>query len=99
MKQRLIAAVLGTLAIFASPAIAATCGGDFATFPSTFRREAAAQGISPRALAALDGVSSPDPQVISLDRRQGVFHQSFAQFANHRIAEHLAKGRRMMQTH
>jgi lytic murein transglycosylase len=99
MKQRLIAAVLGTLAIFASPAIAVPCGGDFATFLSTFRREAAAQGISPRALAALDGVSSPDPQVISLDRRQGVFHQSFAQFANHRIAEHLAKGRRMMQTH
>jgi lytic murein transglycosylase len=81
------------------PALAAPCGGDFATWLSTFHREAAAQGVSARALAALDGVTSPDPQVISLDHRQGVFHQSFEQFSGHRIAEHLAKGRRMMQTH
>ena len=84
--------------ISATPAFAAQCGGDFATFLDTFQREAAQQGISARALAALDGVA-PNPQVISLDRRQGVFRQSFAQFATHRIAERLAKGRRMMQTH
>ncbi len=89
--------LVGALSI--TSARAAACGGDFATWLSTFRREAATQGISPRALAALEGVTSPDPQVISLDHRQGVFHQSFAQFANHRIAEHLAKGRRMMQSH
>ncbi len=87
------------LIIFAAPAIAAPCGGDFSGWLSAFRREAAAQGISQRALAALDGVASPDPQVISLDHRQGVFRQSFAQFSGHRIAERLAKGRRMMQTH
>jgi lytic murein transglycosylase len=84
--------------LFAHPVLAATCGGDFDTFLDAFRREAAAQGISPRALAALDGVA-PDPKVISLDRRQGVFRQSFAQFSGHRIAERLAKGQRMMQTH
>jgi lytic murein transglycosylase len=84
--------------LFAHPVLAATCGGDFDTFLDAFRREAAAQGISPRALAALDGVT-PDPKVISLDRRQGVFRQSFAQFSGHRIAERLAKGQRMMQTH
>jgi len=86
------------LFISTTPALAATCGGDFGTFLDTFRREAAQQGISARTLAALDGVA-PNPQVISLDRRQGVFRQSFAQFATHRIAERLAKGRRMMQTH
>jgi lytic murein transglycosylase len=84
--------------ISATPVLAATCGGDFDTFLDTFRREAAAQGIPARALAALDGVM-PDPKVISLDRRQGVFRQSFAQFSGHRIAERLAKGQRMMQTH
>jgi lytic murein transglycosylase len=84
--------------LFAHPVLAATCGGDFDAFVDTFRREAAAQGIAPRALAALDGVT-PDPKVISLDRRQGVFRQSFAQFSGHRIAERLAKGQRMMQTH
>jgi lytic murein transglycosylase len=87
------------LIILAAPAVAAPCGGDFHTWLSTFRREAAAQGISQRALAALDEVTSPNPQVVSLDRRQGVFRQSFEQFALHRIAERLAKGQRMMQTH
>jgi len=82
----------------ATPALAAQCGGDFGSFLDTFRREAAAQGVPARALATLDGLTS-DPKVISLDRRQGVFRQSFEQFATHRIAERLAKGRRMMQTH
>src|SRR4051794_34730137 len=84
--------------VSAAPALAAQCGGDFDAFLDTFRREAAAQGVPARALAALDG-GPPNPQVISLDRRQGVFRQSFEQFATHRIAERLAKGRRMMQTH
>jgi lytic murein transglycosylase len=87
------------LIIFAAPAIAAPCGGDFSGWLSAFRGEAATQGVSQRALAALDEVTSPNPQVISLDHRQGVFHQSFEQFSGHRIAERLAKGRRMMQTH
>ena len=86
------------ITIFASPALAAQCGGDFDAFLDTFRSEAAAQGIPARVLATLDGLT-PNPQVISLDRRQGVFRQSFEQFATHRIAERLAKGQRMMQTH
>jgi len=92
--------LLACAAFFISTASApaAQCGGDFGTFIDTFRREAAAQGVPARALAALDGLT-PDPKVISLDRRQGVFRQSFEQFATHRIAERLAKGQRMMQTH
>src|SRR5258705_11692780 len=78
-----------------SPAVAAPCGGDFETWLASFRREAAQQGISPRALAALDGVT-PNPQVISLDRRQGVFNQSFEQFSGHRIAERLARAPRLI---
>ena len=89
---------MAAIALFAAPAFAAQCGGDFDTFVDTFRREAAAQGVPARALAALDGLA-PDPKVISLDRRQGVFRQSFEQFATHRIAERLAKAQRMMQTH
>ncbi len=82
----------------AIPALAAQCGGDFDAFLAAFRREAAAQGVSPRALAALDGLT-PNPQVIALDHRQGVFRQSFEQFAGHRIAERLAKAQKMMQVH
>jgi lytic murein transglycosylase len=97
MSKPLLACAVA-IALFATPALAAQCGGDFETFLATFRNEAAAQGVPARALATLDGLT-PNPQVISLDRRQGVFRQSFEQFATHRIAERLAKGQRMMQTH
>ncbi len=86
------------LVLSATPVLAAPCGGDFPAWLSSFRREASAQGVSARGLAALDGVT-PDPHVIALDHRQGVFHQSFEQFAGHRIAERLGKARRMMQVH
>src|SRR4051794_36586408 len=90
--------VCTALFISVTPAFSAQCGGDFDAFVDTFRREAAAQGIPARALASLDGLE-PDPKVISLDRRQGVFRQSFEQFATRRIAERLAKAQRMMQMH
>src|SRR5215471_5816611 len=96
--SKVLLACAAAIALFAAPALAAQCGGDFDAFLDTFRREAAAQGVPARALAALDGLA-PDPKVISLDRRQGVFRQSFEQFATHRIAERLAKAQRMMLTH
>ncbi len=99
MKTLLRACLFAIACILAgSPAVAAPCGGDFETWLASFRREAAQQGISPRALAALDGVT-PNPQVISLDRQQGVFRQSFEQFSGHRIAERLARAQRMMLVH
>jgi len=97
MSKSLLACAVA-IALLATPALAAQCGGDFDAFIDTFRREASAQGVPASALAALDGLA-PDPKVISLDRRQGVFRQSFEQFATRRIAERLAKAQRMMQTH
>jgi lytic murein transglycosylase len=71
----------------------APCGGDFDTWLSEFRREAAAQGISGRAItASLDGVT-PDPAVLSRDRRQGVFTQTFEQFSGRMISpDRMRKG-------
>ena len=40
-------------------AAAPACGGDFPTWLSDFKREAAANKISPTAIAALDGIT-PD---------------------------------------
>jgi lytic murein transglycosylase len=97
MSKSLLACA-AAIAVLATPARAAQCGGDFDAFIDTFRREASAQGVPASALTALDGLA-PDPKVISLDRRQGVFRQSFEQFATRRIAERLAKAQRMMQTH
>ena len=51
-----------------------------------FKQEALAQGISPRAIeAALHGVTY-DPQVVRRDHGQGVFQQSFLQFAGRMAA-------------
>src|SRR5262249_52744545 len=60
----------------------------------------AAQGISQRTIAsALAGVV-PDPGVISRDRRQGVFRQSFEQFSGRMVSsERLRKGAALLKRH
>ncbi len=77
-------------AIFASVALTAAAGtghaactntGSFERFLSEFKAEARAQGVSPRAISALDGVTY-DPSVIGADRRQSVFSQSFLEFSD-----------------
>ncbi|MGE3229356.1 MAG: lytic murein transglycosylase [Hyphomicrobium sp.] len=53
----------------------------FDSWMRDFRREAAAQGISQRTISlALDGMT-PDQGVISRDRKQGFFAQSFLDFS------------------
>jgi lytic murein transglycosylase len=53
----------------------------FDTWMRDFRREAAAEGISQRTISlALDGMT-PDQGVISRDRKQGFFAQSFLDFS------------------
>ena len=57
----------------------APCGGDFDTWISEFKREAAAQGISGRAIAAsLDGLA-PDPEY------RGPRRQTFGHAIKHRL--------------
>jgi lytic murein transglycosylase len=83
------------------PAMAASCGDDgsgFEAWLATFRSEAAARGVSQRALDALSGVTY-STQVIGLDRRQGHFSKSFEEFGLPRIAQRIGKARQMMQTH
>ncbi|MCC6948956.1 MAG: lytic murein transglycosylase [Bradyrhizobiaceae bacterium] len=80
----------------------ARCGNDAGGFPAwlaVFQREAAAEGISPRAIAALDGVTY-NPGVVALDRRQGVFKQSFEQFAGRMVSQQrLQRGAQLLRQH
>ena len=59
IAQRLVAllALLLSFGLTDSAAVAASCGGELCGVPAEFAREAAAQKVSPRALAALDGVA------------------------------------------
>jgi lytic murein transglycosylase len=92
-------AILATLAIamvLPSAALAAQCGGNFDSFLAEFSREAQAQKISAQVIeTAFDGLT-PDPRVIQLDRRQGVFKQTFEQFGPPRVNARIAKARQLM---
>ncbi|SRR5579884_1884981 len=76
---------------------AAPCGGDFETWLSGVKAEAAASGISQRTIqSALDGLTY-DSAVIARDHAQGVFKQSFDQFAGRMVPPRLARGTRLLQ--
>jgi len=99
---RSAAAVLMLLAAVA-PAAVADCGNDGAGFEAwleRFKRDAAAQGISPAAISsALAGVSY-DPTVIRLDRSQRSFKLSFEEFYARRVGSALIRrGQSLMRTH
>ena len=85
---------------FSAPALAATCGkGSFDAFLSDFKKEAAAKGVSPRALAALNGLTL-DEKVLAADKRQHVFKQSFEEFSGRMISrDRLTKAAKLMQQH
>ncbi len=87
MRRRIsgiFGAVLAACVVLATDAEAAPrCRntGSFDAWLAGFKQEAAREGISQRAIsAALDGVTF-DPAIIRRDSGQGVFQQSFLQFA------------------
>jgi lytic murein transglycosylase len=85
------------LAACASTASAAPCGGDFATWLQGVKQEAVTHGISQSTIqSALESVAY-DPGIIARDHAQGVFRQSFDQFAGRMVPPRMARGRRMLQ--
>ncbi len=90
----------GALAMLVNSANAESCD-DPSGFPSWIegiKGEAAAQGISRRGIEALNGVTY-DVSVISRDRRQGVFRQSFEQFAGRMVPPRISRGMQLMKRH
>src|ERR1700709_2158510 len=98
MRKFCLAVLFITLA---TPSYAARCGGDFNTFVAAMSAEAQAAGISPAVISqALSGVT-PDPAVLSFDRRQrGTFNKTFEQYVSTRVgAGRINMGRQMLQRH
>jgi lytic murein transglycosylase len=95
MRSRLSAVALSLVcALTAAPALAASCqgAGSFDSWLAAFRSDAASSGVGQRGLAALSGVT-PDPSVVSRDRGQGVFRQSFEQFSGRMVSSYrLSRG-------
>jgi lytic murein transglycosylase len=85
------------LGLSAGSALAATpCGGDFATWLQGVERDAAADGISHRTIQSALGGMTYDPTIIARDHAQGVFRQSFQEFAGRMVPPRLARGRRLL---
>jgi len=89
LLQRTIFAAILSLSI-PSVAAAQQCGGDFASWRAAMEKEAASQGIGPAGIAALDQASY-DKKVIARDRAQGVFTQTFREFAGRMINSYRLK--------
>ncbi len=99
IRHLLAAFILSSL--FATPAPAARCGGDFSAFIAAMSREAAAAGISSAVINnALAGVT-PDPAVLAFDRRQhSTFRMSFEHYAATRVtAGRIKRGKQLLQRH
>jgi lytic murein transglycosylase len=96
------AAAVLALSASIGPMAAAECGnsGDgFSSWLKAFEQEAAGQGVSAASLATLEGVHY-DPKVISADRRQAVFTQSFLEFAGRMVADYrMSQGKSLLKKH
>jgi lytic murein transglycosylase len=93
---RLIWLVL-PLVLLGGPAhAAAPCGGDFGAWLQGVDAEAAADGISQRTIQSALGGMTYDPGIIARDHAQGVFRQSFDQFAGRMVPPRLARGQQLL---
>ena len=91
-----LATVLG--AVLAAPALAASChnSGSYEQWLAQFKKDAAAQGISQKVIAAAAPSMTFDAAIIRRDHGQSVFQQTFLQFSDRmvgggRIPNGLAK--------
>lgn len=94
MRALARASVIATLLLAAGQAFAATCRdpAGFEKWLGDIQQEAVARGISPQAVRqGLSGVTF-DQSIINRDRGQGVFKQSFAQFAGRMVSPARLKG-------
>jgi lytic murein transglycosylase len=100
MLLRRLAILICSL-LFAAPAGAATCGGDFNTFLSGIAHDAAAAGVSRSVLDSAFAGLTPDEAVLSFDRRQrATFRKSFEEYAATRVVPvRIKRAKQLMQRH
>lgn len=94
----LVASLPGLILTAAAPTVAApACGSNFDAWLAAFKAEAVGRGISQKTVdAALTGVT-PDASVLSRDRGQQVFKQSFEEFSGRMVPPRLRRGSDMLK--
>src|SRR5664279_3257368 len=74
--------------VVAGPVLAATCvntNGSYESWLATFKKDAAAAGISPKVIAEASPHMTFDPAIIKRDHGQQVFSQTFLQFSDRMV--------------
>ncbi|MEO5755218.1 MAG: lytic murein transglycosylase [Mesorhizobium sp.] len=89
LRSKVLAVAL-TLCAPALPAMAQECGGDFETWKQGVAADAKAAGVGAVGLDALEDANI-DEKVLSRDRAQGVFTQTFIQFSGRMISAYRLK--------
>ncbi len=84
MSRNLLTVTALFATLCATPALASHCRntGSFDTWLAAFKKDAIAQGISPRVIAEASPSMTFDPVIIRRDHGQAVFSQTFLQFSD-----------------
>ena len=101
-KTALTLAVVALGASLAGPALAAACHntGSYERWLEDFKKDAAAQGISPKVIAAASPSMTFDPAIIRRDHGQAVFNQTFLQFSDRMVGgARIPNGQAKMKQH
>ncbi|MEO4000178.1 lytic murein transglycosylase [Mesorhizobium sp. CAU 1732] len=85
--MRTLVAALATVLAATAPTLAQQCGGDFEAWRAEIANEARAAGVGDTGLAALANARL-DQRVLDRDRAQGVFTQTFTEFAGRMINDY-----------
>lgn len=101
MLFRLLTAAVCSTLVFAAPAYAAKCGGDFNTFLGAMARDAQAAGVSASIVQANFAGLTPDGEVLAFDKRQRyTFRKTFEEYAATRvIPARVKRAKALMQKH
>jgi len=96
--QNLSGAILLLLSIIPATASAEGCNTEsFSSWIKGVKQEAAAEGISQRSIRELNTLTY-NPKVIAMDRRQGVFAQTFLKFAGRMVSKYrMTHGKKYMK--
>ena len=95
---RRIALAMCLTSLLATTAAAQSCGGDLATFLEGVKQEALAAGVSPEAVDRTLAGARINEKVLSRDRAQGVFRQTFLEFSQRTVSQaRLDIGRQKMK--
>lgn len=87
---------------WAGPVVAAACQntGSFPKWLEAFKKDALQAGISKQTLAEAAPMLRFDKSIVGRDRAQGVFSQSFAEFAGRMVSGHrIQQGGRLIKKH